>query len=457
MQASQPITIPINKGTRPDWQVRLGYPLAYNLFVGESGYLYSTPGKEKLSTNAPDANARATHRSKFGGGRTFVVTKTSILYIKDDGTYKVIGTIVNSGQCVEIDENIQNQIGFVDGKKMYVYDQRADTFTVLGSSQGFNIVSPISICVLNGIAIIFDRVSNTWVISGVNNMLQFPVWNFPTLSSQCTQGVSVRVMGNNLHIMGTTGVERWVPQTSNSPFMFPFVKDNNYFVAYGPIATCAVSLGKDEIFFFSSNYTPMVLNANGCQDLVKPAAGFSRIVSQYEDVEDCHSTYILFRDHEFLYMTFPDTGISWVYNRTSNTMHQTDDLVVDGLKDYETIATNDGIFTLSLTPDKKHRRFQSELVRLQKGSQPNRQLINTFEVQLIQGLIQSTPDEVMELTLSLDGQSYTNTVPRPFGETGERNAVMTWSMSIAAQQSMFRLDYFGSLDLTISKATCYIT
>lgn len=457
MQDKKPINIPINVGARPDWQVRLGYPLVYNLFVGESGSLYSTPGKDKLSTNAPDQDARATHRSKFGGGRTFVVTKNSVIYIKDDGTYVTVGTIQDTGQCVEIDENIQNQIGIVDGKKMYVYDQRTSGFVTLSSENGFNISSPISICVLNGIAIIFDRITNTWVISGVNNMLQFPVWNFPTLSSQCTQGVSVKVMNNNLHIMGTTGVERWVPQTSNSPFMFPFAKDNNYFIPYGPIKTCAVALGKNEIFFLSSNYTPTVLNSNGYQDLIKPAAGFSRIVSQYDDVEDCMTSYVLFRDHEFLYMTFPDTGISWVYNRTSQTMHQTDDIVIDALADYETIATPEGIFTLSLTPDKKHRRFQSEIVRLQKGSQPNRQLINTFELQLIQGLIQPTTNEVMELTLSLDGQSYTNTVTRPFGKTGERNSVMTWNMNIAAQEAMFRCDYYGSLDLTISKATCYIT
>lgn len=458
MQDKKPIEIPINVGTRPDWQVRLGYPLIYNLFVGESGYLYSTPGKDKMSTNAPDQDARAIHRSKFGGGRTFVVTKDSVIYIKDDGTYVTVGTIQNSGQCVEIDENIQNQIGIVDGKKMYVYDQRNNgSFIPLNSDNGFNIASPISICVLNGIAIVLDRITNTWIISSVNNMMIFPVWNFPTLSSQCTQGVSVKIMNNNLHILGTTGVERWVPQTSNSPFMFPFAKDNNYFIPYGPIKTCAVALGKNEIFFLSLNYTPTVLNSNGYQDLLKPAAGFSRIVSQYDDVEDCKTSYILFRDHEFLYMSFPDTGITWVYNRTSQTMHQTDDIIVDALQDYETIATPDGIFTLSLTPDKKHRQFQSEIVRFQKGSQPNRQLINTFEVQLIQGLIQPTPYEVMELTLSLDGQSYTNTVTRPFGKTGERNSLMTWSMNIAAQQAMFRCDYYGSVDLTISKATCYIT
>jgi hypothetical protein len=457
MQGKKPIDIPINVGARPDWQVRLGYPVAYNLFVGVSGYLYSTPGKDKISTNAPDQNARAIHKSKFGGGRIFVVTENSVIYIKDDGTYVNVGTIQNSGQCVEIDENIQNQIGIVDGKKMYVYDQRESGFITLGSDNGFNISSPISICVLNGIAIIFDRISNTWIISSVNNMTQFPVWNFPTLSSQCTQGISVKVMNNNLHILGTTGVERWVPQTSNSPFLFPFAKDNNYFVPYGPIKTCAVAVGKNEILFLSSNYTPTVLNSNGYQDLLKPADGFSRIISQYEDVADCMTSYVLFRDHEFLYMTFPTTGISWVYNRTSQTMHQVDDIVIDSLKDYETIATPEGIFSLSLTPDKKHRRFQSEIIRFQKGSQPNRQLINTFELQLIQGLVQPTPDEVMELTLSLDGQSYTNTVTRPFGKTGERNAVMTWSMNIAAQQAMFRCDYYGSLDLTISKATCYIT
>jgi hypothetical protein len=455
----KPQEIPINKGSRPDWQVRLGYPNAFNLFVGDSGYLYSTPGKTKIATNAPDQNARAVYYSKYKGGRYFVVTKNSIIYIKTDGTYKNIATIINSGQYVQIAENDQNQIGIVDGKKTYVISQRDnDAFHILDSSNGYNITTPISIVVLNTFTIILDRVSNTWIVSNANNMLSYPNENFPIVSDQSTQGVGLAVMNNNLYILGTAGIERWVPQTSNSPYLFAFAKDNNYQVPFGAISSAGISEGENEIFFLSSKFTPMVLNPNGYNDLLDPVSGFSRIVSQYSDFSTCSVSYSTFRGNSFLYMTFLDTGISWVYNKKSKTLHQVDDLVIDALQNYEVIALPDGIYKYSLTPDHKHRSFTTELIRYQKGIYPNRQLLNGVDLQIIQGLIQPDPevDERIELTLSLDGQSWTNTVPRVLGKTGQRNAVLQWNLNLACQEVMYRFDYYGSLDLTISKALAYI-
>lgn len=461
LQQRNPINIPINKGARPDWQIRLGYPKAFNFYVGESGSLYSTPGKTKISPDAPDQDARAIHYSKYSGGRKFVVTKTKILYINSEGGFVEVATIKNSGLPVQIDENIQNQVGIVDGKKFYVYDQKANSgsgeFVIMGDGQGFELETPISIVVINTITVVLDKKTNTWVISDVNNMLTFPVWSPPTIDSQSTQAVSLEIMNNNLYIFGTTGIERWVPTTANSPYLFPFSKDTNYWVPFGGIATNGVTEGKNELFFLSSNYTPMVLNAYGYKDLIDPKDGFSRIISQYSDVNNCVCSYSTFRGNNWVYFTFVDTGISWVYNKNSNTMHQVDDLVIDSLQDYEVIATPEGIYEYSLTPDHKHRTFLSELVRLQKGTQPNRELLNAFELQIIQGQTQSpSAEERMELTLSLDGLSWTNTVWRPWGKTGHRNDVMSWSMNLAAQEVMYRVDYYGSLDLTISKATAYI-
>lgn len=458
MNQKTPIDIPISKGALPDWQTRLGYPLAYNLFIGESGYLYSTPGKTKISNDAPDSDARAIHYTKFKGGRYIVVTKNKVLAINKEGGYEVVSAITNSGLAVQVDENIQNQVGIVDGKKMYVFDQRNDSFVTIGIDNGFELKTPISIVVLNSIAIVLDKMTNTWVISDVNNMLSFPLWSPPTISSQSTQAVSLEIMNNNLYIFGTTGVERWIPNTSNSPYLFPFAKDTNFYVPFGAISTNGVVAGENEIFFLSSKYTPMILNSEGYNNVVKEVEGISKIISQYEDVTQCNCSYSTFRGNSFVYFTFVDTGISWVFNKKSQTFHQVDDLVIDALQNYEVIATPHGVYKYSLIVDHKKRTFVSELVRLQKGSQPNRSLLNAVELQIIQGQTQSpSANERMELTLSLDGLSWTNTVWRPIAKTGQRNAVMTWSMGIAAQEVMYRFDYYGALDLTISKATAYIT
>jgi hypothetical protein len=458
LQQKKPINIPINKGSLPDWQTRLGYPNLFNMFVGDSGYLYSTPGLVSLSETAEDENTRAIHYTKFGGGRTIYVTKNKVFYIKNDGGYVEVATISNSGLAVQIDENIANQIGITDGKNMYVFNQpSSDAFVTLGAGNGFNITTPISLAVINNITVVLDRKTNTWIISTANNMLNYPTWNFPLVDNRSSQGISLEVLNNNLYIFGTTGAERWVPTTTNNTYVFPLAKDVSYWVPYGARGTNAVCSGKNEIFLFSTQYTPMVINSSGYANLKEPISGLSKIVSQYDDVDDVVCSYSTFRGNSWLYMTWQETGISWVYNRDSKTFHQVDDLVIDSIEDREVVGTPNGVFNYSLTPDHKHRSWTSEIIKLDKGIQPNRQVMNAFKLDIIQGLIQPTPADRMELTLSLDGQSWTNTVWRPWGKTGHRNDVMTWSMNLAAQECMYRVDYYGSLDLTISKAQAYIS
>lgn len=451
----KPIEIPITKGSLPLWQPRLGYPNLLNMFNGEDGNCYSTPGKLKLSPNAPDDGSRAIYFSSFGGGSYFVVTESDLVQIFPNGSYKVISPITNTGFAVQFSENIQKQITFVDGRKARVYDQSTQILTVLGVSNGFELEQPISTVCINGITIVLDRKTNGFVISDVNNALVYPpLDNVPKIGPQLTQGVSLEVLKNNLYIFGTTAIERWVPNTGNSPYLFPFTKDMNYEISYGAISTNGVIAGPDEIYFLSSKFTPMVLTVKGYEELIKPVEGLAKIISQYQDIEKVTASYTTFRGNYFVYFSFPITNISWVYNVKTKTFAQGDDILTGAVTD-EFISTTNGVYSWSLSVDHAHRSITSELIRLYKGTQPNRQLLNGVECQIIQGLIQEKRNQ-LELTVSLDGLSWTNTVSRLIGKTGERNAVTTWNMKIAAQQAMYRIDYYGDLDLTISKLTAYI-
>lgn len=460
------VDIPINKGTQPDWQRRFGYPLLLNYFVGESDFVYTTPSLFNLSPDAPFDSVRAIHYTRFNGGMYIVVTKTSVYRLFSSGAYQFVATIIFSGQSVQIDENLQEQVIIVDGARGYVFDQHNNIFvTLTQAGNGFGLKNPISVVVINTIAIILDGETDSWIISEPNNALNYPALDtIPKIESQLTKAVSVQSLENNLYILGTTGIERWEPTIgSNSPYIFPFIKDNNFRSDYGALATNAVVRGASgntsKIYFYSSQYLPMALTANGIIKLPMDGnmTGMARITSQYPDVNEVATSFFNFRGNYFCAFTFASTGISWVYTENSGTWFQSDDIIISAVANNEVVATPDGVFKLSLIRTYKHRRIVTERITKYKGPSPYRNVLNQVEARVVQGQLQTTQPQYLELTISLDSESWLNTVPRQLGFTGRRNAIVTWGMNIAAYEYTLRFDYYGDLDLSFEKITAKIT
>jgi hypothetical protein len=380
----------------------------------------------------------------------------------DGSTFEVVGEIQNSGQAVQMDENDQHQVVIVDGRRAYVYAQRAEppTFTVLSATQGFELASPISVTVLNNIGIVLDRITNSWYISSPNNFLEWPALDFVAqLDSTLTQGVSLETLSNNLFIFGTTGIERWVPNTGNNTYVFPFDKDTSYRQDFGAISTNGVIRGFDEIYFLSSKFVPMSLTVQGLKELAEDdyKAGIAKILSDYADVHQCLASFYSFKGNYFFVMTFLETGICWRYCVGSNTYSTGDDLITSALRTYQVVATPGGLFNLVLGPQvDKHREIILDKVKPYKNQQPNRSMLHGVDVQIIQGLLHNDNEE-LELSISFDGQqTWSNIVNRPMGATGERNAQTTWVMNIAAKEFTPRVSYYGSLEFTIEKITAII-
>lgn len=455
MQNLKPIDIPIKRGTHPSWQPRLNYPNLFNMFVGEDG-LFSTPGSTKLSQNAPDIGARAIWFSIYGKTSYIVVTSTKVIQEFEDGSYKILATIVNSGMNVQICENIQKQVTITDGKHAYVFDQQANNFVTLGPTNEFDLEGPISCVSLDGITVILDSITNGWRISAPNNALSYPVLdNVPKIADQSLKAVGLEVINSNLYIFGTGGVERWVPNGGNSPYLFPFAKDTSFYINFGGISTDGIVSAGDEIYYITSKYTYMRITEKGYEELIQPIEGVSKIISQYVDVNKCIASYTTFRGNFFIYFSFPETGISWVYNIKTKTFSLSDDILTGAAEDTEAFCTPNGVFKWSLIVDHKHRSWTSDIIRLYKGTTPYRQLMSAFELLTLQGAIQSERNQ-LELTLSFDGMSWTNTIARYLGKTGHRTARTVWNFNVAATEVMYRIDYYGDLDLTIYGAKAFI-
>jgi hypothetical protein len=456
--------IPINVGTKPDWNTRLGYPSLFNMFVGDSGFLYPTPGLVNISPQSPLLNNRALHYSSFGGGAYFVVTQNNIIRIAVGGTYSIVAQIQFSGLPVQIDENLQNQIIFVDGVNAYVLDQPANNFVILNeTTNGFPYKSPIAVVVLNTFAIILDGDTNSWIISSPNNALTYDPINQVQIESQLTQALGLETLNSNLYIFGTTAIERWEPNYQTNAYAFPFSRDNNFRTDFGAFSTDSIIRGINLIYFLSSKYIPMQLSGEGLKNIAD--IGMGAIISGYPDFEACLGSFFSYRGNYFYYMTFPTTGISWVWCENSKTWAQSDDLIVGALSTMEVVITSDGIFSLSLTPDHKRRTWISPRVVNYEGPAPYRNVLNAFELRFVHGYLSPNPPqpppatgpEVVELTVSIDSESWLTTVPRIIGTTGNRNEITTWQMTgLAAYEYTFRVSYYGNMNFTIERAAAIL-
>lgn len=455
------IPIPHNVGSLPDWEVRLGYPQLLNMFVGGSNSLYCLPSLYELAKGVPAQNTRAIHYSNYKSGSYIVVTNDYVLKIDKIGSWSIIGNIKNTKLAVQIDENQQNQIGIVDGQNFYVYDQnKGGSIQKIGTTEGFEFKTPISIVVLNTITVIMDKDTNTVGISSPNNMYIWSALDTFQIQSQLTQAVSLETLSSNLYVFGTTGISRYVPNSDNSPYLFPFTLDVNYRQDIGAIGTNSVIRGFNEIFFLSSKFVPMSLDVgNGLKELGQaPVTGIARIISEYKDINNCAGSFYSYRGNYFYSMTFQDSGTNWTYCQNSNTWSFNEDLIVDALRTGEVAATKKGIFKFGLIPiASKKREWRSARITNYKGLQPYRTSLSGFEARIIQGLQQTKETHYMELTISLDSESWLNTVKRPIGATGKRKDVTTWKITnLSAQEFTFKLTYQGTLDFTIDQITAII-
>lgn len=477
-QLPKMLDVPLNVGTMPDWNIRLGNPQLKNMYYN-NGHLYCSPGLVAL---AAIPNVRAMHYSAYQQGSYIVVTNTAVYTVSLGGAIDFISSIVYTGAAVKIDENLQNQVTIVDGggSYAYVYDQRAKSFTKIGTAQGLNqrLITIVGVVVINTFTILISK-EGWFQISNPNNALDYNEAYVNEMDPSLTSGVGVASLDNNLYILGTTGIERWEPGLTNN-YAFPFTRDSNYRTDYGVASAGSIVRAIDEIYFLSSYYVPMVLNSGGARELIadsqfdeggrsQKSAGIARIIGGYQDVTTCFGSFYSNRGNYFYHLTFLAEGISWVCNSKNKVWAYSDDLITAAPQKeiQEAVGSSNGLYQLSDTPivgQEKHRLFIPERQLLYKGIYPNRSTLSGIEVRMVQGNLQTNSTgtyenpnyQYLQLSLSIDGLTYGNIIEAPIGQTGERQAVSTWNCNITCQEITPKLEYWGDLDLCIEKFFMYI-
>lgn len=459
-QTQKFVDIPINKGTNPEWETRLGFPKLFNMFVGDGGKDYSMPWRRNISPNVEIRNIRCAIETPFKNGSYLILTSEALIRLEYGGQITVIRQINNNGRSVQMSENAQFQVGFVDGQHFYVYDQTNNFLKLMGVDQGFSFKSPISITIINNITIVLDYDTGEWAISDPNQMLTFPALDGEQrISSALGDARTLDTINDNLYIFGSTGIERWIPSSGNSPYLFPFAKDNSFRIDFGAASFNAVDQGFSELYFVNSNLIPSVLTSQGVKPIASPA--FAKQFSHYPDANQLVGSFYKFLGYFFFHIYFPISDVSWVYCTNSQTWSLVDDHVTASITRQNVVATHEGIFMLTdddAYSESKKREIQSERIFDYKGTETYRMSLSSVEAKIIQGYKQSSTVEPqhLRLNISLDSDQWLNPVPMPIGNTGQREAITIWRTNLTGHEFTFNLQYQGNYRLTIEKLTAII-
>ena len=446
--------IPITRGSLPNWNKQTDAPELFNMFIDKEGVMNFTPSLNLL-VSMPES--RAIWETPYDGGAYIVVTDNEIYRVKSSGSATLLSEILNTSLPVEMTENARNQVTMVDGKHAYVIDQRAGTVTILTEANGFALTNPGSCCTLNNFTVVLDTDSGIWEISDANNALEYDAVAQILIDPQLEFPLAVRNMNNNLFIFGTAGIERWEPTLNINIYLFPLQKDQNFKVNFGAISTQCIVSNINTIYFLSSRFVVMQITSGGCQNvpLVDPKEdenGIAKTFSEYPDVNQAIGSFYTFRGNYFYQLTFPVSKITWVYSVNSATFANTDDYIIGSAYVTEVVLTRDAVYTLGLLPAVKARRWISDAMQSYPGTQTFRQVCSSAEVRMAQGMDEtpapSEPD-LIALSVSLDRETWSNSVSIPIGSIGQRNARTIWRTNLSGQYFTFKLEYYGAYPLTI--------
>jgi hypothetical protein len=174
--------------------------------------------------------------------RAMQVFKDKLYVVVSDNIYSVDSALVvtqintaplgtNAGY-VGISENV-NQIVFVDGADLYVWDVLTNTYTV---PAGLPFVAS-DITGLDGYLIAIDKDTNKWYQSALNDGTTWAALDFVVFDSVSDTLTAIRVIERRIHVFGKKVVEIW-EDAGATPFAFR--RNNNALLEHGCIAPWTV-------------------------------------------------------------------------------------------------------------------------------------------------------------------------------------------------------------------------
>lgn len=308
------IPIDIVGSTKFDRYRKQSVETTYNMLISDDA-LVPYAGYQKVLEILPGrVESREIYRSvKYE--HLFVVLDEFVYEIDDNFGYTIIGQLETRSGPVFIDENNSNQIAFVDGLYVYIYDYGLHEFTRVTVD-----FEPGYITFQDTYFIAADISSNQWRLSESGNGKSWP--SLPDVNASQFIGelqtkpdlmVAAIRFNRQLFIMGTKTVEIWHDVGGT---LFPYQRDNTLSIDYGCLSASTIASGFGLLVWLAANEhagpTIRVSTGGAPEEISNDGINFA--LDKLTKPED--STAFLFEEdgHVFYQITFRSDNQTFVYD-----------------------------------------------------------------------------------------------------------------------------------------------
>ena len=255
-------------------------------------------------------------------GDMIIVIGRKVYRVSKFLTAREVGELDTTKGSVTITDNINSQITFEDGNKLYVYDYSLSTF-----SEPSIDFSPTYLDYQDTYTIATDD-TGKWRLSDSSNSSIWPVLDFRSLQTKADTLKAAVVLDRQLWIIGTKATELWYDRSNQ---LFPYVRDNSISIDYGAVSSTSISKGFGTLVWLATNEKSgnvIVYTRGGPPQEISPE-GLDYVLNSISAPESSYGSLYQLDGHIFYQLTFDKDNITIVYDFTSKEWHRATDEKLD--------------------------------------------------------------------------------------------------------------------------------
>lgn len=282
---------------------------------GEKGNLtlYPTPGLTTFVNFGANPSRGAWKKDDV----LYIVNRSTLWRVTNDGTTTNIGTLVTSAGRVDMTDN-GTQIIMVDGPNGYIYNTSTLTFTQITDP---DFPGGDTVTFLNGYFIVSKPNSGQFYISSLYDGLTWAALDFATAESNPDNLVRVIADNGQLWLFGTDTSEPWSDSGAQD---FPFARVGAAAIEWGLAARWSLCKFMDSIIFLRKNRlgAVQVCTLSGYTAVPVSTPEIDYILAQYSSVSNATGFAYMVSGHPFYQINFPSANESWVYDGLTKEWHR---------------------------------------------------------------------------------------------------------------------------------------
>lgn len=340
VQQVQEVPVKIVGGSNFGRYPKISVEQTWNMIVSD-GALVPYAGYKNALVLSPTDDGRGIYAS-FTGEIMIAVVGRVVYRIKINPvtgeleSEGEVGVLETNGGDVYIAENNNQQICITDGVYAYIYNYGTNQFYSSSPTLppgalalAFTFPNPGYVSFQNGRFLVASQETQYWILSGVNDGLDWPQYSTATTPPTVTKPSQIGTIqtkpttavaaipvpggGNNLIVLGTNCGESWQDVGNVT---FPYQRGVTFNIDYGCLNASSISKLDNFIVWLAYNEAsgPMIMTATGSQIQRISTDGIDYVLSNLTNPTNC--TGFLFRQdgHIIYQFTFPDDNISYIYD-----------------------------------------------------------------------------------------------------------------------------------------------